>query len=303
MTVNTHTPVLILTLLLAAGCAQTSQKVATSTQPDSHKAPLTETGTPAIASPDKQSVIEQIMMESGMDTMIEQVPAMVAMGFDQQQPPPLNRDDYEKFRKTFIGAFDPHRIRQSIVTHLRENYDHERYAAFLEQLTSPLGKKMTALETGAHTPQAQQEMMQMGNIIMGQASPERLDLVRRLDEAAGATESNVNMQMLMTETMIRNLNRIMPAPKRLSEPRMEQMLEQIRVQSIFPIRQLTHLSMVYTFRSIDDDELLQYIGLYESETGRWGTTLLRGAWERVSEDIALELARRMEQVFIEENAL
>ncbi len=302
MTTSKYATAFMALILLAAGCAQAPRNPVDNTSLDSNASPATATETADIAT-DRLAIIEEIMKESGTDAMIEQVPAMVAMGFDQQQPPPLDRDDYEKFRKTFIAAFDPPRIRQTIVMHLQENYDTERYAAFLTQLKSPLGRKMTALETAAHTPQAQQEMMRMGNIIMGQASPERLKLVRRLDEAAGATDGNLHMQMLMTETMIRNLNRIMPAPKRLSDPQMNQMLEQIRMQSIFPIRQVTHLSMVYTFRSIDDTELQEYIQLYESDTGRWGTKLLRGAWERVSADIALELAQRIEQTFIEKNAL
>ncbi len=285
--------------MLVGGCAQSPSK---NPLPDA----VSETGGSPGAMVDdavKETVIEQIMAESGWNEMIKQMPAMAAMGFDQQQPPPINRDEYEKFRTALLQTFDVDRMRETIVAYLAERYDHQRYSAFLALLRTPLAQKMTALEIEANTPQAQQEMMQMGNIIMGQASPRRLELVRRLDAVTVASETALDVELMIAGAMMRNMNKIAPPGRRMSEAQLDQMLTQMRMQSIFPVRQFTHLNMVYAYRSVSDKELAQYLQLHESEAGRWGTALMRDALMELSAYIAADLAERVRNTFIESNAL
>lgn len=298
--------------MLVGSCAQTPSKNppsdSISKTGDNTEIPEGSLSTPSLPSgriddTAKNTVIEQIMAESGLNKMIEQLPAMVAMGFDQQQPPPIKRDEYEKFRDVLLQTFEADRIRKTIIDHLNEQYEPKRFSEFLTLIRTPLAQKMTALEMEANTPQAQQEMMQMGNIIMGQASPDRLELARRLDEATSATETALDMQMMMSEAIMTNMNKILPQAQRMTEAQLEQMLERIRLQSVFPARQYTQLSIVYMYRSVSDEELGQYIQLHESETARWGTALIRDAWMKVSEGISVDLAERMKNTFIQNNAL
>lgn len=95
----------------------------------------------------KAEVIEQIMTKSGMTQMIEQLPDMAAMGFDQQLPPPINRKQYKQFRNTYLQAFNPSMIRETITTHLSDHYEAKRFSELLVMLKTPLAKKMTELES------------------------------------------------------------------------------------------------------------------------------------------------------------
>lgn len=288
--------VFVLTVtMLAAACAQAPSKN-----------PLPDTTPVSVDSVDdaaKTAMIEEIMVESGIDAAIAQMPEMAAMGFDQQPRPPVNRDDYETFRALLLKTFDAARIREIFVSHLSERYDPERFAEFLALLRTPLAQKMTALESEANTPQAQQEMMQTGNIIMGQTSPERLELARQFDEATGGTETALAMQMMMVEAIMTNMNKIVPPAQRMTDKQLEQTLEQLRMQSVFPARQYTQLSIIYMYRSVSNDELAQYTRLHQSETGQWGTALLREAWMKISEDISNDFAERMKNTFLRSNAL
>ena len=300
---------LFILAMLSAGCAQTpSDSLSPGDLSESGKNPAAISSAPSpqprhIDDSTQQTLIEQIMEESGLNEMIEQMPAMAAMGFDQQQPPPLNRDKYEKFREIFLETFEAEGIRKTMLTHFNEQYDQERFSEFLALIRTPLIQKMTALEIAESTPQAQRDMIRNGNIIMGQASQKRLDLARRLDEVTGATEMTLDTQMMVAGAMITNMNMIMPPEQRLSDRQVEQMLGQMRLQSRFPARQYTHLSFVYMYRSVSDEELEKYIQTYETEIGRWGTKLMRDAWMKVSEEISSDLAEQMKDAFIESNVL
>lgn len=256
-----------------------------------------------VESKDKTRIINQLIDDSGMREIIEQLPTMVAMGFDQQPPPPINRDKYNKFRENYIQVFDPVKIRETVANNFNVQYEAKRFSELLALVNSPLAKKMTSLEVESSTPQAQQEMMQMGNIIMGQASPSRLELVQQLDEAMSATEVGVDMQMMMTEAMMANMNKIVSPAQQMTDEQLKQGLSQMRMQSLFPARQYTQLNFVYAYRTVSDADLKEYIQLYQSEIGRWSIKLMRNAWLEVSENVATDLAGRIQKEFIEENAL
>ena len=251
----------------------------------------------------KMQVIDQMMAESGMDTMIDQVPAMVVMGLEQQPAPPIARHEYNAFKQHLLDTFEPVRIRQIVVDYLDEHYESERFIGLLQLLKNPLVKKMTQLEVEANMPEAQQEMMQMANIIMGQVPPQRLDMIRKLDEATRSTQASVDIQMIMAKTMMTNMNKIVPQAQRMSEVQLAQSLEQMRMASIFPTRQYVELLMVYAYRSVSDEELEKYLELYESELGYWSTGLMLNAWMRVSEEVSFDLAQRMQKTFIKHNML
>lgn len=254
----------------------------------------------------KDKIINQVIDDSGMSEMsemIEQLPAMVAMGFDQQPAPPISRHKFDKFRASCIDAFSPEKIRKTVKDNFGAQYEEQRFSELLTLVNSPLAKKMTALEVEAGMPEAQQEMMRTGNVLMGQLSPERLVLIQTLDEAMSATEMGLDMQMMMAEAMMTNMNKIVPSERRMTADQLEDMLSQMRLQSRFPARQYTELNFVYAYRTASDAELSEYAQLYQSELGRWSVDLMRNAWLKVSANVAVDLAEKMEKDFIEANAL
>jgi len=251
----------------------------------------------------KTDLIEQIMMKSGMTEMIEQLPGVAAMGFDQQSPPPINQREYEKFRGIYLQAFNSSMIRETITNYLNDHYEAKRFTELLAMLRTPLAEKMTELEVQSSSVESQQQMMQSANTIMGQVSPERLALIRQLDQVQQATQSMLAMQMTMTQAMMVNANKIVPEKQQLSEKNMAELLDDIRKQSLFPAQQYIQLNMVYAYRAATDAELENYITLYKSKVGRWSIELLNEAWVNVSEAISTKLATLMTQNFVRQNAL
>ena len=170
-------------------------------------------------------------------------------------------------------------------------------------LDTPLAKKMTALELQAQTPEAQQEMMQFANSMLSQPSPQRLALVERIDQVQRATESMVELQVMMASAVMKSMNQIVPVEQKLTDEQMTQMLEQMREQSLSPARQFMQLSMVYTYRSLPDNELEEYVQLQESTVGRYTNDLLRESVINLFDGISVELANHIGQMFKANNAL
>ncbi len=303
MTIHKVVGVLVL-ISLIGGCAQTPTK-------DDLSSKITSTienkETVAIKTVTKKEskaeIIEQIIVESGLDDIIEQLPDLVAMHLDQQPIPSINKEQNAKFRENLVLANDPEKVKKVVTNHFNSHYDAQRFPEFLALLKTPLAQKMTALEIEMQSAQAQQAMMQQGNIIMGQLSSDRLALVRKLDEVTESTAIAVDMQMMMATIIMSNQNRLVPAAQQMSKTQLAQTLEQIQLQSVFPAQQFINLSMAYTYASISDDELNEYIDLYQTEIGQWSIKLARNAMAKMSEVIATDFSQRMENDFVANNSL
>ncbi len=304
MSKRLSTGVFIATAMLA-GCAQTptenssSHSHHTASQAKASHA-LDAKGTTESLS--QKEIVDQIMLESGLDEMIEQMPAMItSMSANQPPPPMIKIENYEKFKANLIQIFEPVKTRKIFKDYLDEHYDAKRYPEFLALLKTPLSQEMKALDLASQTPEAHQEMMETGDLLMREASPERLELVRQFDEATGATEMMVDMQMIIAGTIQRNMNKIMPPEHRMAEAQLEEMLEQGRMQSMLPARQYMQLSMIYSYRSVDDEKLNDYFDLHQSEIGLWGTELAKGSILKWAENMGEEMAAVMEKAFLETN--
>jgi hypothetical protein len=251
----------------------------------------------------RSEVIAQIVAASGMDELLEQLPGIVSMGFDQQPPPPVEQEAFYRLKATMLQSFDPANTKPALVRFIEKRYDAQRYAEVAAMLDSPLSKKMTALGLQASTPEAMQEMMQFANSMLSQPSPQRLALVERLDKAQQSTESMVDIQMMMPSAMMKNMNRIVPADKKIADDEIVQMLAQMREQSLPQARQFIQLNTVYMYRSVSDDELEEYTRLVESDTGQYLTTLLRDASLNLFDNISMVIADHVGQNFKANNAL
>jgi len=288
---------------LIVGCAQTPPRESLPQMAMEVKSEAATTVKSVGKVDSKIEIIEQIMVESGLNYSIEQLPDAVAMGFDQQPPPPIDNNKRMKFREHLIKAHDTEKFKKSVKDYLSEHYDAKRFSELLTLLKTPLVQKMTALENEAQTPESQQGMMQRGNLIMSQAAPERLDLARQLEEVVKATESGVIVQMMLVTVTMTNLNKIVPVAQQITQAQVMQNLEQIRAQSMYPMRQFMHLFIVHAYRSVSDEELQQYIALYKTNIGQWSIDLLNNAMIKASEGVANDLETRLEKEFVVSNAL
>ncbi len=249
----------------------------------------------------RQEIIDQIMIESGVDEVIEKDAARVSLGAYRAPPAMVNREGYEKLQASIIQIYNPDTVRTAFKGYLDEHYDTKRFSGFLALLKTPLSQEMTALNLAAQAPKARKEMWRTGDVMMREASPQRLDLIRQIDEAAGFTESRIEAVMVKEGVIRRSMNKVMPEKYRMTEAELETVLDQERMKSMLPVRQFIQLYLLYAYRSVEDEMLENFLEMHQSETARWGRALEKGAWIKVSESIGKNMAEVMKKAFVETN--
>ncbi len=168
----------------------------------------TQTPPPPVALPPATSLgalVDEVLDATGARRTIAQIPGQVQAGFQaslRQQKAKVSQDQLTRLTDIMTRAFAADalyvRVRNTFVT----AGNAPRLQAVLEFSRSPLARQMTDLERAAVSPEGLAQLQAFAERLKtSRPSPERLDLIRRLDAATGATDLNVDVALATIQSM------------------------------------------------------------------------------------------------------
>lgn len=225
-----------------------------------------ERGTALAAS---AATAQEVLELSGFREQVEQIPALIQVQLQQRQNS-LDPDVYAVVSRVLLESFRADSLYTTVVQRFAADADPERLNAVLEWLRSPLAQKMIRLEVEAGTPEGQQKLKDYAAALQGNPPAQiRLALVKRLDEATRTTELAIATSASMVGAMMGTLQAQLPPEKRMDEAQVGKELSRMKAQLQAPMKNNTLVNFLFTYRSVSDEELTQYLSFWESETGRW----------------------------------
>jgi hypothetical protein len=229
---------------------------------------------PVIAhSQNQNELIQSIYLKSGIDKQVRQLPLLIQSSVEQALEKDDRISDLPRHTKTAISgsvqeAFTPERIKRTIVKEIKASMTVKDLGNVLNWLDSPLGKKCTRLEEEASTPETLSEVKKFAARLK-QAPPaaNRLDILRRLDAAVKATETNVeiamNTQLAVAFAVVKSLPREQQGPLKDIAAQLEKSRPQIEAV----MKSQTLLFALYTYQDLTNAELEKYIRFAASPAG------------------------------------
>ncbi|MCH6554667.1 MAG: hypothetical protein IH793_10985, partial [Acidobacteria bacterium] len=148
----------------------------------------------------RAQLIERVLYLSGLAQQIEQMPVQATAQLDERDEEDtegVSPEARERLRQIVAEAFGREVMYQSAVGTFTKWFDQDRFQRILEWLESPLTQKITQVEVEA----PDQEMMEefMFELRQQRPDPVRVELVKRLDAATGATDLSLEvMHAVMT---------------------------------------------------------------------------------------------------------
>lgn len=176
---------------------------------------------------------------------------------------------------------------------LVERSNLEAAAAWLR---TPVARKIVALEIAASEPSAEPKVAEYAATIKANQPPaRRLELVQRLDWVTGAHETSADLVAAIARGLSTAVSAAGPPENRLRPGQIEDRVAQVRARAHESLREVRTMSMLYTYQTLHDDELAEYVRFSGSDAGRWYNTALRsalvGSIGKVVEQTAAELVR------------
>lgn len=211
-----------------------------------------------------------LMVKSGLHEQIRQFPLVVRSAFQAPTEAPAGGELPLAVRRLnwIIGdAFDPQRLGGGVRAKLAAGLTRPEIETVLGWLDSPLGRRVTALEEGASTPKAYAAIAAMGEQGAAGVSSNRLDLLDRLGAAIRAEDHFTDMAV-NSEIAIAAGAMAASGEGTLTFDQIVDRVEADRPKVKARMKQEVRNSFVYSYRTLSDDELAQYVAFAESETGR-----------------------------------
>jgi len=214
-----------------------------------------------------ESAIKEVMTLSGMQHTLRQIPQQVVAGFDQQSQK-IPAAQQAALRRALGESFDAPMMERHVAKELRETLRPEVTAKTLEWLRTDLGKKITTLEEAAGNPTRVAELQVFAKQLEKTPPPQdRLQLIRRIDMATNASELLLDVTESMMVSIASAYDATLPAQQRTGTDRIR--VQVSRERDAWRPQAQTHvlISMLYTYRSLSQTELDQYVAFLETESG------------------------------------
>jgi Domain of unknown function (DUF4124) len=163
-------------------------------------------------------------------------------------------------------------------------------------LRTQVGRKIIALEIASSQPGAEQRVAEYTAVVKANPpSARRLELLQRLDWVTGANETSADLLAAIARGLSTAVSAAGPPENRLRPGQIEDRAAQVRARANETLREVRTMSMLYTYQTLEDDELLEYVRFSGTDAGRWYNTAMRkalvGAIGKAVEQTVTELVR------------
>jgi hypothetical protein len=205
--------------------------------------------------------------KSGMEVLINQIGGLYLSGLAQHRsklPPEL----FNALQRAGRDAFQAAKMRKKALAIMKNSCDPELAQEVLDWLLSPLGQKITALESIQFSPKTLQEVQSFSKQLQNNPPPLNRDtLIERLDAAAGASEKNVEVAMAILAQTAAAMQGALSKGEKISAEEVRRQVALRRPQLEENAKKTTRVSLIYLYRTLTDKELERYVTFSESETG------------------------------------
>ena len=217
---------------------------------------------------EREALIGEALEISGTKRSLETIPAHIRAQFEARQTP-LKPEEKARVVKILGDAFRTEVLYGAVRGAFRTNYDPSRMGFVIGQLRTPLFRKVAALEVAASEPGARQDLERFTIGLQGDIpQPARVALVQRYEASMRSAELQIEMGVVAFRAVTRSLEPVLPSEKRLTAREADSAERSLRAQQDGLVRAAL-VRWLYTFRSLTDEELAEYVAFAETDAGRW----------------------------------
>lgn len=213
-------------------------------------------------------LVDEFMVKSGLQRQVELIPEGMQVAFEQrfQQDQSMSAADRYNLRKSAEQSFQPEVMLKTIKAEIVAGLSDNDIKEILVWLNSPLGMKITQIEEENSSAKAQREMLEYMQT-MPEPDPARLAIIERMDQAAQMTQCAVKVKMAMALAMTEAMA-CASGCKNFDRDALVQQFEKARPQIEEATMQETMLHALFSYRTLNDQELDEYIKFFETPAGQ-----------------------------------
>lgn len=215
-----------------------------------------------------ENSFDKVMALSGLNKQTAEIPAMVMAGMDRarQRESSISDVEFRDMQKPIKDAFLPSKILRTIGNEIRRNTTESEAKDLLTWYESDSGRKITRAEENASNPVAYQEMLREAQSLL--ADKKRVDFAKRIDYLVNATNMSMELQentgVAVFSAISIAMNPSQPVNIDDFKTQMTAQNQQMRAN----VEKLVILSLVYSYKNLDEANIEKYIKFLEQPNSR-----------------------------------
>ena len=256
----------------------------------------------ALAQDQKDVLVQELYVKSGMERQFAQVPLIMEADFSRAI---LEDKNLQKLPENLTAAmkalipevFKVESLREAMVKQLGEKLTIEEIREVLNWLDSHVGKNCTRLEEDATKPEILTELPQYTAQIKNSPPPvARLELMNKLDAALKATESRIQLTKGIFVAFSLALNATLPLEQQKPPAFFRREVEKNAPQFGIEAKQETLIALLYVYRSLDDGQIKQYIEFLTSPAGSKYMSVSEAAYQKALFDGGIKWGKAVGEI-------
>ena len=226
-------------------------------------------GFTAVAAAQPAPSVDEILDLSGVRAQLvgltSDLPAHLGL-----QPGELAPADEAAMLRIVQRGFAPDVLYPVVRERFARHADEARMRDVAAWLRSPLGMRITRMETDVATGAARQQAGEYAARLRHHPPPQRrLVLIQRLDAVGHGTDMSIDVVVTMTRSMGMAIERARHGSRPGDLAEMERQLALARTQMRPMLHEASLVLYLFTYRALSDAELERYITFLGSDAGQW----------------------------------
>lgn len=226
---------------------------------------------------DTRELVEAVYQKSGLEKQVPEIQKQ-ADGALRAYDGRLPENVLTRFREELNKVFHAGKMERRIKRHLKSDLSAETLEHMLEWYDSSLGEQIALLEAASSTSKAAQEQAAFVKENQGKPIPEeRRVLLERMDDAILGTETLTDLTIYLSLTFLDTLNDLNPNGTALTKEQMSGFVNTQREKVRPGLHDHLLWSYHFSYRSLDIDDLEEYVEFLELPLSRAFNDALRKA--------------------------
>lgn len=258
---------------------------------------------PADSQDEKNPLVQELFAKSGLDQLIERLPMIVQQGLHQafaqdENLKKLPAQTLEEIMDAAASAYESQKLRNIMLRSFAGKMDDAEIRSVIQWLDSPTGVKCTDLEKQSLTAEAFQELSRFAEEIQKKPPrPERLKLIGELDRATKATATSVEIFINSNLAVATAVTLSLPQENSTLLSEFKKKLETGKAAIENALQEQTRVSLLYTYRSLSDSEIKEYIDIATSPAGSKFNAVGIEAFQKAMVDGGMDFGQAVANVF------
>lgn len=250
----------------------------------------------------ERQLAEELYVQSGLQKQMSDIVLALLAGYKHNYDRMARHTDrdkvfHQRIEKVLKSSFDQQAMRKLVVDALEKQMSKNDAEEVLHWLGSSIGKKCTALEERASSQDGIEEGEQFLKNIKTRKFPEgRIHLIKELTVSMDIVETTVEMT-LASQFALSMTTRQTKAE--LSTDKIEQLYNDFKINRSRieqAIKYQVYGSLLYTYQSLSDAELKEYVSFARSESGQNYTRITSSSIIKAITNSSLQFARAISRL-------